>query len=114
MISVIRATRRRWAAAVVALAAGATLLFAAPAQAYDVPNFEVPSASQAPVPFVERVSDTAGVVELWKTGGPATRTAAAAALVGGADALQAFLDAGQDVALAADRKQLVTELTTRV
>ncbi|MDI2034348.1 ALF repeat-containing protein [Paenarthrobacter nitroguajacolicus] len=113
MISVIRATRRRWAAAVVAVVVGASLLFAAPAQAYDVPNFEVPNASQAPVPFVERVSDAAGVVELWKTGGPATRTAAAAALVGGADAVQAFLDGGQDVALAADRKQLVTELTTR-
>lgn len=113
MISVIRATRRRWAAAVVAVVAGASLLFAAPAQAYDVPNFEVPNASQAPVPFVERVSDAAGVVELWKTGGPAIRTAAAAALVGGPDAVQAFLDGGQDVALAADRKQLVTELTTR-
>jgi hypothetical protein len=113
MISVIRATRRRWAAAVVAVAAGASLLFAAPAQAYEIPTFEVPNASQAPVPFVERVSDAAGVVELWKTGGPATRTAAAAALVDGADAIQAFLDGRQDVALAADRKQLVTELTTR-
>ena len=113
MISVIRATRRRWAAAVVAVVAAASLLFAAPAEAYEIPKFEVPNASQAPVPFVERVSDAAGVVELWKTGGPATRAAAAAALVGGPDALQAFLDGGQDVALAADRKQLVTELTTR-
>lgn len=96
-----------------AVVAGASLLFAAPAQAYDIPEFEVPHAAQAPVPFVERATDTAGVVELWKTGGPATRAAAATALVGGADALQAFLDAGQDVTLAADRKQLVAELTTR-
>ena len=93
--------------------AGASLLFTAPAQAYDIPTFEVPNASQAPVPFVERATDAAGVVELWKTGGPATRAAAATALAGGADALRAFLDAGQDVTLAADRKQLVTELTTR-
>ncbi len=89
------------------------MLFAAPVQAYDVPDFEVPHASQAPAPFVERAADAAGVVELWKTAGPATRTAAAAALVGGADALQVFLDDGQDITLAADRKQLVRELTTR-
>ena len=113
LFSSFRATRRRVTAALIAVVAGASLLFAAPAQAYDIPTFEVPHAAQAPVPFVERATDTAGVVELWKTGGPATRAAAATALVGGADALQAFLDAGQDVTLAADRKQLVTELTTR-
>ncbi|MFJ6453055.1 hypothetical protein [Paenarthrobacter sp. NPDC091669] len=113
MISVLRHTRRRWAAAVVAVVAGASLLFASPAQAYDIPDFEVPSASQAPVPYVERASDAAGVLELWRTGGPATRAAAASALVGGASAVQAFVDGGQDVPLAADRKQMVTELTER-
>ncbi|MDR6986757.1 hypothetical protein J2Y66_001227 [Paenarthrobacter nitroguajacolicus] len=113
MISVLRGARRRWAAAVVALAAGASLLFAAPAHAYDIPDFEVPVASQAPLPYVERASDAAGVLELWRTGGPATRAAAATALAGGSDAIQAFVDGGQHVPLTADRKQLVTELTER-
>ncbi|TVU60952.1 hypothetical protein FQP90_15490 [Paenarthrobacter nitroguajacolicus] len=113
MISALRRTRRRWTAAAVAVVAGASLLFAAPAQAYDVPQFEVPDAAQAPVPYINRAADAAGVLELWKTGGPATRAAAAAALVGGPETLQAFLDGGQDVPLAADRKQLVTELTER-
>lgn len=112
-MSAFRATRRRLTAALIAIMAGASLLFAAPAQAYEIPAFEVPHAAQAPVPFVVRATDAAGVLELWKTGGPATRAAAAAALAGGADAIQTFLDAGQDVTLAADRKQLVTELTTR-
>ncbi|MGO4611298.1 ALF repeat-containing protein, partial [Variovorax sp. 2RAF20] len=50
---------------------------------------------------------------MWRAGGPATRAAAQLALVGGPEAVQAFLDGGQDVALATDRKELVTELTKR-
>ncbi|WP_051420876.1 ALF repeat-containing protein [Paenarthrobacter nicotinovorans] len=113
MISVLRHTRRRWAAAAVALVAGASLLFAAPAQAYEIPAFEVPTQFQAPSAYVQRAADAAGVVQLWKTAGPATRAAAAAALAGGPQAVQAFVDGGQDAPLAADRKQLVTELTQR-
>ncbi|NQD90543.1 hypothetical protein HP499_22420, partial [Paenarthrobacter sp. CM16] len=113
MISVFRRARRRLTAAAVAIAAGSSLLFAAPAQAYDTPDFEVPSASQAPLAYVQRASDAAGVMELWRTGGPATRAAAAAALIGGAAAVQAFVDGGQDAPLAADRKQLVAELAER-
>ncbi|GAA2871315.1 ALF repeat-containing protein [Paenarthrobacter ilicis] len=113
MNSAIHRARRFLAAALVTAVAGASLLFAAPAQAYDIPDFEVPTAAQAPVPYVSRVVDAAGVVRLWKTAGPATRAAAAVALAGGPDAVQAFVDAGQDAPLAADRKQLVTDLTTR-
>lgn len=112
-VASIRAARHRWTAAFVALLAGASLLFAGPAQAYDIPEFEIPLASQAPVPFVERAVDAAGVLDLWRAGGPATRAAAQLALVGGPEAVQAFLDGGQDVALATDRKELVTELTKR-
>lgn len=65
------------------------------------------------MPYVQRATDTAGVLELWRAGGPAARAAAASALVGGAGAVQAFVDGGQDAPLAADRKQLVTELTER-
>lgn len=113
MNSAIHRARRFLAAALVTAVAGASLLFAAPAQAYDIPDFEVPTAAQAPVPYVSRAVDAAGVVRLWKTAGPATRAAAAVALAGGPDAVQAFVDAGQDAPLAADRKQLVTDLTTR-
>jgi len=113
LISASRATRRLLTAVLIAVLAAASLLFAAPAQAYDIPAFEVPTAAQAPAPYMSRAVDAAGVVELWKTAGPATRTAAATALTGGADALQAFLDAGQHATLAVDRKELVTELTTR-
>lgn len=109
----IRAARHRWTAAIVALMAGASLLFAAPAQAHDVPDFEIPLASQAPVPFVARAVNAAGVLDLWRTGGPATRAAAQLALVGGPAAVQAFLDGGQDLALATDRKELVTKPTKR-
>lgn len=96
-----------------ALVAGASLLFAAPAQAYEIPAFEVPTQSQAPSAYVQRAADAAGVVQLWKAAGPATRAAAAVALAGGPQAVQAFVDGGQDAPLAADRKQLVTELTQR-
>lgn len=96
-----------------ALVAGASLLFAAPAQAYEIPAFEVPTQSQAPSAYVQRAADAAGVVQLWKTAGPATRAAADVALAGGPQAVQAFVDGGQDAPLAADRKQLVTELTQR-
>lgn len=113
MNSAIHRARRFLAAALVTAVAGASLLFAAPAQAYDIPDFEVPTAAQAPVPYVSRAVDAAGVVRLWKTAGPATRAAAAVALAGGPDAVQAFVDAGQDAPLAADRRQLVTDLTTR-
>ncbi|MBO1269021.1 ALF repeat-containing protein [Arthrobacter cavernae] len=120
MISAFRRARRRWTAAVAVSVIGtASLLFVAPAHAYDMPAFALPHASSAPVPFLERAEDAAGVLELWRTGGPATRAAAKFALVGGVEALDKFLhagawgDAGQDVALQADRKQLVTELTER-
>ncbi|WP_314324114.1 ALF repeat-containing protein [Paenarthrobacter ilicis] len=113
MNSAIHRARRFLAAALVTAVAGASLLFAAPAQAYDIPDFEVPTAAQAPVPYVSRAVDAAGVVRLWKTAGPATRAAAAVALAGGPDAVQAFVDAGQDAPLAADRKQLVTEVSQR-
>lgn len=111
MISALRRCRRHFTAAVLAAGLALALLPATPAAAYDTPSFEVPQASQAPLPFVDRATDPSEALELWRSAGPATRQAAGAALAGGPDAMQEFLDAGQDAALAADRKQLVTELT---
>jgi hypothetical protein len=66
---------------------------------------------------VARATDDAGVLRLWKTGGPTVREAAEAALLGGPDAMAKFRNgvngepAPQDLALRQDLRLTVVKLS---
>ncbi|MEJ2851810.1 MULTISPECIES: hypothetical protein [unclassified Saccharothrix] len=67
-------------------------------------------APQAVAEEVDRGNERARVVSLWRLGGPAVREAAAAALVGSAADISAFLDGGVAGPAKADERTRVAEI----
>lgn len=71
----------------------------------------LPSAVTPVITAVQPATDKAGVVELWKKGGPTTKLAAKAALLTDDAGLQDFISTGQYVALQQDYRTTAVQLS---
>ncbi|WP_026540939.1 putative toxin [Paenarthrobacter nicotinovorans] len=112
---VVRGLRRAYVFAFVAAALAVALVAGLLSTAVTARADDLPLVVPAPV---ARATDDAGVLRLWKTGGPTVREAAEAALLGGPDAMKKFRDvasgetyAPQDVALRQDLRLTVVRLS---